>query len=273
MRFSLTIAVFALAVGANLVNARAQYETAKPLPSTTSIPELRRQAVARAAAERFHIGLAAIDARDWNKARAEFLATVAMNPPEPEGSSAWYDLAIAQAQLGENTGASQSLHRALDLDPGFLAAMANLIAVDLASGDLADARKIADRFIAIAPDSARALYSRGLVALHGGDPATARADFSKLLQNDPQYAVAHYDLGVAESQSGHFAEALREFTAAVQLSPAYARARFAMGTVLLHNGDRTGARAAFDRAAKDATDDSSLRELAIQLRDAIAAPH
>lgn len=273
MRFSLTVAVFALALGANLANARAQYETPKPIPSTTSLPELRQQAISRAAAERFHIGLAAIDARDWSKARSEFLAIVAINPPEPEGSSAWYDLAIAQAHLGDNAGAAQSLHRAIDLDPGFLAAMANLIAVDLASGDLPDARKIADRFIAIAPDSARALYSRGLVALRSGDSGTARADFSKLLRGDPQYAVAHYDLGVAESQLGHYAEALREFTAAVQISPAYARARFALGTVLLHNGDRTAAREAFDRAARDATDDSSLRELAIQLRDAIAAPH
>ena len=267
------IALFAFAAGANLATARAQYETPRPLPRTTSLPELRQQAIVRGAAERFHVGLAALEKRDWETARAEFNAIVMMDPPEPEGSSAWYDLALAQSNLGDNAAAAQSLHRAIARDPGFLAAMANLISVDLASGDLKDARVTADRFIAAAPDSARALYSRGLIALQTNDFATARNDFSKLLRSDPQYAVAHYDLGVAETKTGNYAEAQREFTAAVQIAPSYARARFALGTVLLRSGDRSAARAAFDRAARDATDDTALRELAIQLRDAIAAPH
>jgi len=273
MRVRGAIALFAFAIVANIVTARAQYETPRPLPATTSLPDLRRQAIARAAAERFHVGLEALANHDWARARAEFDATVAMNPPEPEGSSAWYDLALAQSHLGDNIGAAQSLHRAIALDPGFLAAMANLVAVDLASGDLKDARTTADRFVAAAPESARALYSRGLVALQTNDYSTARSDFSKLLRSDPQYAVAHYDLGLAESKSGNYPDALREFTMAVQIAPAYARARFALGTILLRTGDRGGARAAFDRAAQDATDDAGLRELAIQLRDAIAAPH
>lgn len=273
MRRSVTIAIFALILGANLAAARAQYESPKPVPSTTSVPDLRRAALARAVAERFRIGLQAIDDRDWAKARAEFTAVTGMNAAEPAGSSAWYDLGLAQAHEGDNAAAATSLHRAIALDPGFLAAMANLIAVDLAANDLRDARAVADRFIAAAPDSARALYSRGLVALRASDLATARADFAKLLQADPQYAVAHYDLGLAESNTGNYAEAAREFTAAVQLSPAYARARFALGTLLLRSGDRSGARAAFDRAARDATDDAALRDLAIQMRDAIGSPH
>ncbi len=273
MRVRATIALFAFVIVANLAVARAQYETPRPVPATTSIPDLRRQAVARAAAERFHVGLDALEKHDWAAARAEFEAAVAMSPPEPEGSSAWYDLALAQSHLGDNAAAAQSLHRAIALDPGFLAAMANLIAVDLASGDLKDARTTADRFVAAAPDSARALYSRGLVALQTNDFSTARSDFSKLLRSDPQYAVAHYDLGLAESKTGNYADAQREFTAAVQIAPSYARARFALGTILLRSGDRSAARAAFDRAAHDATDDPALRELAVQLRDAIGAPH
>jgi tetratricopeptide (TPR) repeat protein len=273
MRLRATIALFALAVGANLAIGRAQYEAPKPLPATTSLPELRRQAIGRAATERFHVGLDALAKRDWAGARAEFNAIVAMDPPEPEGSSAWYDLALAQANLGENAAAAQSLHRAIARDSGFLAAMANLIAIDLALGDLKDARATADRFVAAAPDSARALYSRGLVALQTNDFSTARADFSKLLRGDPQYAVAHYDLGLAEVKTGNYADAQREFTAAVQIAPSYARARFALGTILLRSGDRSDARAAFDRAARDASDDTALRELAIQLRDAIGAPH
>ena len=53
------------------------------------------------------------------------------------------------------------LRAALALDPGFFAAMANLVAVDIARGDLAQARQIADRYVAIGSRlGARALLSR-----------------------------------------------------------------------------------------------------------------
>lgn len=265
-------AIVVCMVLANVTGVRAQYETPVPVPETTSVPQLHKAAVARAVVERFHLGLAALGRRDYASARSEFSSIVALDPPEPQGSSAQYDLAIAQANLGDLSAAAQSLHRAIGADPGFLAAMANLVAVDLRLGDVRDARAVADRFAAIAPDSARALYSRGLAALAGNDYSTARDDFSKLLRTDPQYAVAHYDLGLAETKLGRYDAAQREFASAVALAPSYARARFALGTILLRGGNRNAARDAFDRAARDAGDDPSLRGLAIEMRDAIAAP-
>lgn len=267
-----TLALLAVIMAATSPAARAQYVPSHPTPRTTSIPQLHAQALMRVTVERFHRGLAAIDDRDWMRARDEFAAIGALHPPEPQGSTAYYDLALAQAHLGAYSDAAIALHRALALDPGFLAAMANLVAVDLASGNLSDARAAANLFIKSAPQSARALYSRGLVALALNDIAAARDDFAALLRNDPQYAVAHYDLGVAESRSGLYMEAQREFTAALRLAPTYARARFALGTLLLRNGERGAARAAFARAARDALDDPSLRTLALSMRDAISAP-
>ena len=118
--------------------------------------------------------------------------------------------------------------------------MANLIAVDLARGDLREARSIADRYVALAPDSARALYSRGIVALQAGDAATAREDFGKLLHGNPSYAVAHYDLALAEERLGRYDAAERELDSALSLAPGYARARFALGVVLLRQGRTCG---------------------------------
>jgi tetratricopeptide (TPR) repeat protein len=251
--------------------AHAQsYVTPQPVTATTSAPALHRQAVQREIVERFHLGLAHLDGRDWEAAAAEFRAVIALNPSEPQGSTAAYDLGIALANGGHEDDAARAFEAALDRDRGFLAAMANLIAVDVRRGDLRGARAVADRFVAASPDSARALYSRGLVALKTGDAATARADFSKLLSNDPEYAVAHYDLGLAQAQGGDYAAAQREFNAALDLAPSYARARFALGTVLLHFGDRTNARIAFERAAADATDDATLRDLALDMGKSIS---
>jgi len=252
--------------------AVAQTYESTPVPHSTSAAVMHDQAVQREIIERFHLGLHALGARRWDDAIAEFTRVLALHPREPQGSTAAYDLGIAQAQSGANDQAAQSFERAIALDPGFLAAMANLIATDVSRGDLKDARTVADRFVALAPESARALYARGLVALATGDLAVARDDFGKLLRNDPQYAVAHYDLGIVEVRAGRYDEARREFQAALGLAPAYARARFALGTVLLHDGDRAGARSTFDRAASDASDDPSLRGLAIEMRNAIATP-
>ena len=261
-----------LVLAASTSGTAQTYGPPSPVPRTTSIPALHAQATSRLVEERFARGLAALDRREWPNARDEFAAIVALNPPEPKGSTALYDLAIAQANNRETAAAAASLRGAIARDPGFLAAMANLIAIDAERGDIAEARSVADRFVSVAPDSARALYARGVLALRQNDLATAKDDFGKLLRNDPQYAVAHYDLAIAESGLNAFDAAEREFRTALELAPHYARARFGLGTVLLRRGARADARVAFDAAAADAGPDVALRSVAVEMRNAIA-PH
>lgn len=246
------------------------YPMRTPVPRTTSVPALRDLATEREIEERFRIGLENEARGDWKSAAAEFERILTLNPPEPRGSTARYDLAIAYANLGRNDDAARQLEAALVLDPGFLAAMANLISVDLARGDVRSARTIADRYVALDPDSARALYSRGIVALKGGDAATARDDFGKLLHVNPSYAVAHYNLALAEERLGRYDAAERELRTALALAPTYARAQLALGAVLLKEGRRREARDAFAQATRDAAADPALQNIAAAMRDSIA---
>jgi Flp pilus assembly protein TadD len=240
------------------------YSPQTPVPRTTSAPALRAVAVRREIEERFTIGLAAEGRSDWKAAAAEFERIVALRPPEPLGSTARYDLAIAYANLQRNEDAARELRAALSLDPGFLAAMANLVSIDIALRNLSEARKVADRYMTLAPDSARALYSRGIVALQAGDAATARDDFGKLLHVNPSYAVAHYDLALAEERLGRYD--------AAGLAPGYARARLALGVVLLREGEHGAARNAFAQATVDASGDPALQNIAAAMRDSIKSP-
>jgi tetratricopeptide (TPR) repeat protein len=268
MRTLLLASVFMLS--ATATSFGQTYPLQSPVPRTTSQPALRDLARAREIEERFGIGLDAEARGDWNAAIAEFERILALDPPEPKGSTAHYDLAIAYANLTRYDDAARELHAAIALDPEFLAAMANLVSVDLARGDMRDARAIADRFVALAPDSARALYSRGIVALHVGDAQAARADFGKLLQANPAYAVAHYDLALAEVNLTHYAAAERELRTALSLVPTYARARFTLGVVLLREGMRPQARDAFAQAWHDASGDPALQNIAAAMRDSIS---
>lgn len=251
---------------------RAQpYPGPSPVPRTTDPAALRALIAARELHERFARGMTALASGDWNVAESEFSAVLALHPREPQGSTASYDLALAEVGLHRYDRAAELLTEALRLDPRFAAAAANLVSVELFRNDLPAARAAADRFVAIAPEAALARYQRGLIALRAGDATTALGDFGVLLGNNPAYAVAHYDLALAQIESGRFAEAERELRRALSLAPAYARARVALGTLLLRDGQRDEARRAFDQAARDAQD-PSLRNLALSLRDRLASP-
>jgi tetratricopeptide (TPR) repeat protein len=264
--------VRAALVAVALMCASAAAASAQVYPSATAPPRstdkatLRSAALTREVHERFERGLAAEAAADWRAAVPEFERIIALDPGEPKGSTARYDLAIAHAHLGGYERAAALLQDALVRDPGFAAAAANLVSVELMAGNLAGARAAADRFVRIAPDAARSRYARGLIALREGDWATARSDFRVLLGNDPSYAIAHYDLAIVEIRAQRYDVARSELERALELAPRYARARFALGTLLLREGRRSDARGAFERASADASD-STLRDLATNLRD------
>jgi tetratricopeptide (TPR) repeat protein len=242
------------------------YPAAAPVVRTVAPAQLDAIARDREVAERFARGLDAAAHADWRTSAAEFTRVVSLDPPEPRGSTAQYDLGIAQAHLGAYAPAEAAFEEALRRDPGFAAAAANLVETALQAGDVARARSAADRFVAIAPSSLRARYSRGLVALKQNDLATARADFAALTAAAPSYALAHYDLAVADIRSGDYATAQTELQSALALSPSYARARFALATLNVRSDRRAEASANLARVIQDA-DDPSLRALAVSLRD------
>jgi superkiller protein 3 len=265
-----TIVAAALAALAASTPAFAQvYSPSTPAPRTTSVPALRALATAREVEERFRIGLDDQASGRWAASALEFARVAQLRPPEPKGSTAYYDLGIAYAHLDRNADAAAAFRSAIALDREFLAAMANLISVDIAQGNLTEARSVADRYVQIAPDSARAIYSRGIVALQSGDSTSARSDFGKLLSLDPAYAVAHYGLALAEERLLRYGEAERELRTALTLAPNYARAEFALGVVLLAEARRPQARDAFARACQLAAGDPALSNLAASMRDSI----
>lgn len=266
MKRQVTASLAALAFAA--APAFAQTYKTTPPPATTNAATLAGLAREREIHERFARGVAAEERGAWDAAVVEFRRILALAPPEPRGSTARYDLALAEAMRGHDDVAAGLLQEALHRDPHFAAAAANLVAVELRRGDGAAARAAAERVVAIAPDAARARYARGLAALRNGDLPTAREDFRALAERNPAYAVAHYDLALVELRAGRNEPARFELDRALALSPGYARARFALGTLLLRTGERKEAREAFERCARDAAD-PALRALALELRNRI----
>ncbi|MBC5800474.1 MAG: tetratricopeptide repeat protein [Candidatus Eremiobacteraeota bacterium] len=267
-RFLIAFGTFGVCALLPAIGLAQAYPEVTPVARTTDAPILRKLALEREITERFRLGLEADARGDWKRERAEFERIITLHPKEPQGSTAYYDLGRSQVNLGALDDAVASFETAIGLDPAFLAARANLVAVQLMHNDLAAARTSADAFVARAPDSARALYSRGLIALRSGDAAVALQDFGNLLRREPTYAIAHYDLALAELKLNDLGSAQRELQTAIGLAPTFARAHFTLGTVLLRVGKRDRARDAF-AAAERTSRDLTLRTLAASVRDSI----
>lgn len=240
----------------------------QPVPRTTDAAKLVEFAQRREISERIELGFREEVRGDWKAAAAELTRVLTLNPREPQGSTAHYDLALAQAHLGLLDAAVLSFRDAIALDPGFMAARVNLIAVELTRNDLPAARRAADDLLKRDPDSARGLYERGLIALQAGDASAALQDFGHLLRVDPSYATARYDLALAEMKLNRYDDAERDLRDALAIAPAFARARFALGALFLRTGKRDQARIAFELVAQSAQD-PSLRELATSLSDTL----
>jgi tetratricopeptide (TPR) repeat protein len=264
----LAFVVLLLALIAPLRAGAQAYPGATPAARTTAAAQLEGVALDREVVERFRRGLAAASLLDWKTSAQEFTRVVALDPPEPRGSTARYDLGIALVHSGAYAAAEANFDAALKRDHGFAAAAANLVETALLAGDIALARSAADRFVAIAPDSLRARYSRGLVALKQNDLDTARADFALLIERSPAYALAHYDLAVVEIRSAQYAAAQSELEVALALSPGYTRARFALATLLIRDDRRGDASVNLARVVREA-DDPALRAIAGTLREQI----
>jgi tetratricopeptide (TPR) repeat protein len=244
------------------------YSEARPVPRTTNHAILVRLAVDREIHERFRIGFDQELHGRWKEAVAEFTRIISLHPREPQDSTAWYNLGLAQAQTGAYGAATASFNAAIEHDDGFIAARVNLVSVDLLRKDLRSAHHDADELIARVPSSSRALYEHGIVALDNGDAQAALRDFDVLLRRDPSYAIGRYDFALAEIAAGRLSDAERELRGALAIVPTFARARFALGAVLLRQGNHDQARTAFDQAAHDAND-VTLRNLASSMKQSL----
>ncbi len=185
---------------------------------------------------------------------------VSLNPPEPRGSPPSTTSASRLRTIGNYSAAEAAFDAALQRDPGFAAAAANLVETALQAGGVRS--RAAVRPIASwrsPPASLRARYSRGLVALRQNDLSSARADFAALTAAAPSYALAHYDLAVVEVREGDYVAAQSELQAALALSPNYARARFALATLMVRADRRAEASANLARVIQDADDSRPAR--------------
>jgi arylsulfatase A-like enzyme/Flp pilus assembly protein TadD len=114
------------------------------------------------------------------------------------------------------------------------------------SGDLADARQVFGRALALDPSDPRALESLGVVALRERKPEEARATFRRALAVNPKLPGSLNGLGAAEAALGNPDAALAAWQAALAVNPNDLEALYNLGTTAARAG-RPEAAAALSR--------------------------
>lgn len=193
----------------------------------------------------------------------------------PSRAAAWYELGLAQLDVGRADAAAASLNQALARDADYAEAHNALGGIWMARGDLekaearvreairiwpeyADAHKNLGALLAARNDlpqavwhletalrlqpaltAARYHYSLALARLGRFDDA--RREVERVLREDPRHAEGHQVLAALLAGKGETAAAVAEYRRAIELRPGFGRALLGLAQVLAATGDRAGA--------------------------------
>jgi putative PEP-CTERM system TPR-repeat lipoprotein len=189
-------------------------------------------------------------------------------PPESVSGSRRLELLVLRghAHKGQNDprSAAQSFEAALAVNPRYSPAVASLSDLLAEQGKRAEATKLVDAALALAPGDARIWNLKGSLAHGAGDRESARAAYSKALALDSSHLDARIARASLSMELQRFDEAEQDIAELRKIAPAEPRANYIRAVFLAQRGDRDGARDALNQttAALDAVPREVLKQRA-----------
>lgn len=149
-----------------------------------------------------------------------------------ESSLAFTKLGYERAQGGDYNAAVNLLHKALRLDPDYVAAHNSLGNVCLAEGNPLEAMKHFQAAIRLEPSHAEAHYNLGIIFLSLNEADEAMRHFQESLILNPNNADAHTNMAAVKIQQQRISDALKHLQAALQLEPEKPEANYTLAGLL-----------------------------------------
>jgi tetratricopeptide (TPR) repeat protein len=169
-------------------------------------------------------------ARAFQNSLALWQDTAAKNP---DSWMVHVNLGKALAQVGDNNGARQQFHRALELAPGLPVTHWNFGVALAARGRYDEAMRQYDAALRIDPKYPGALYGRGNVYRDLGNYPAAKAEYEKAIDAFPEYGAAHENLGFVLEKLGDEDAAIGQYQRALYDEPTLAVAGYNLGNIYL----------------------------------------
>lgn len=162
--------------------------------------------------------------------------SVALQAQERPAVMAFRDGAAAQ-QRGELERAAEAYRRAIEIEPRFAEAHANLGAVLARLGRYEEAVASDERALAIDPKLTAARLNLGLAHYRAGKLTAALDAFQRVHAADPALLQARQLLGLVLVELGRDAEAIPHLEASAQAGPDEPAVWFALGRAYSRRGD------------------------------------
>ena len=168
----------------------------------------------------------------------------------PDSALAWHNLGYAFAhQASPNLqAAANAYNQELKNFPASVQGALGLADVLSQNGQFSEAMSQLDKTIALKPNTASLLNSRGNVRLRLNDPDGAIADFQSSIQADPGKPEPHNNLGNVLASKSQLTAAILHFRRAIELDPEFASAHLNLANALFRTGDLKGATTEYQMA-------------------------
>jgi tetratricopeptide (TPR) repeat protein len=126
-----------------------------------------------------------------------------------------------------------------------------LIDLEMRNGHNADASRRIESLLAKQPESAHLHALRGRLALQAGHGDEAATFFERALALEPREAMALAGRALLERERGEHAKALESLKQAEAAAPSNSDYAYMVARTMLEQGDRAGARQAFERVLRE----------------------
>ncbi|MCL1468735.1 tetratricopeptide repeat protein [Argonema galeatum] len=153
-----------------------------------------------------------------------------------ESAIAYFYQGITFYKQGNLKDAQAAFGKAIDLDPNYAEAHANLGLTLNQQGKLPEAIEQTRQALRIHPDLTEAQYNLGVALQAQGQLKEAIAAYKEVIRINPNHAEANYNLGIALRNQGQTSEAIAAYREVIRIDPKSATAHISLGTNLTDEG-------------------------------------
>ena len=152
----------------------------------------------------------------FSRKSSEPAAAVQLNPDD---WTRWNDYGIGLFLQGDLTGAAAAFRKITQIDPKNPDGWVNIGRVRVQEGNLAAAREVLERALALKPDLARAHYFYARVLRSEGHYDEAARHLREVIKQYPRDRVVHDDLGRILFLQRRYIDAIAEFQSTLAIDP------------------------------------------------------
>jgi cytochrome c-type biogenesis protein CcmH/NrfG len=138
---------------------------------------------------------------------------------KPDDWTRWNDYGIGLFLQGDLTGAAAAFSKITEIDPKNPDGWVNLGRVRVQEGNMAAAREVLERALALKPDLARAHYFYSRVLRNEGKYDEAAAHLREVIKQYPRDRVVRDDLGRILFLQRRYPDAIAEFQSTLAIDP------------------------------------------------------